>query len=314
MGRRFEQHLISSAYANTHCYEKCYAGGEAKSGQCKIDLRKNNEKIIDEKMHWYCPTEDLACVARCWTTQSSGNHEIHLPGTEHLEKKYGANLTEFIRSSYQNFVASGNMGDRPSFLQRDDILDFSKWTMENSWTLPVCKTELKEFQDWRNDPPCTCGNWMSNETSSFTKAIGFAWNEADAQAGKNAEFLIQACPQSLRHQAPLTRFLAFCELGIEFPRKGQHVFSANGGHESCKAMKDEIKKNGWESAPMKANFHFCTASATGTAVRKGEAAKANVARSIWKPNEVRCHATVCGEWLKNHHFNDNTDINHIIER
>ncbi|KAK0106583.1 hypothetical protein ONS96_004204 [Cadophora gregata f. sp. sojae] len=285
MTQRFKESLITSALANSKCYQKC----ANRPGDIKAqDACKSKWANVDSR---YCPEDDefTACQVQCFTTQTVGNRERTLIGKMALPQ-YALSVKQLLKDSLHHYHETGNAPPALGQLAGNgssDILALERTlnTEVSGLALPVCHSanvKLTEFDDkihyglkytQNQQFPCSCGDWRSNETQPFLARLGLAANQSDFQTGAAKELFTQICPHNLKKHAPLTRYLAYCNLGIQFPDKStgggpakypsshpdhwvhnmHQIKTGRGAHRHCEVIAEQVN----DMDEKAGNMAFC---------------------------------------------------------
>jgi hypothetical protein len=131
---------------------------------------------------------------------------MQLLGKDSLEK-YNLTLEEVRDKSIANYDQRGNR-DNGTPLYRFFKATINGAEKPSYMALPVCKSDQVEMGDFDNDHthggghfginkrlPCTCGDWKSNETAQFMKAIGYAPHQALWEDKNARDTLSSLCPR-----------------------------------------------------------------------------------------------------------------------
>ena len=187
--------LISASWASMKNYLKCSCG--------RKDYKESCKSKYPNAQYRYCPDDkyQCSCQVQGWTYQEHGNHETELLGFNVLEK-YGLNITQVLKSTYDNYRKFGN-NPPPPMIGPDMALTGAI----SGLSLPTCASNhihLSDFdnkkdggRDWKRHQQlsCTCGDWRSNETEIFMGRIRMGAGQADMVTGRMQETFEQVCPR-----------------------------------------------------------------------------------------------------------------------
>ncbi|KAL5327226.1 hypothetical protein ACEPPN_004918 [Leptodophora sp. 'Broadleaf-Isolate-01'] len=323
MTQRFKESLITSSLANSKCYQKC----ANRPGDIKAqDACKSKWANADSR---YCPEDDefTACQVQCFTTQSTGNRERTLIGKMALPQ-YSLSVKQLLKDSLHHYHETGNsppaLGQLAGNGTRDILsLDRTLQSEVSGLALPVCystSVKLAEFDNkvhfglkynQNQQFPCTCGDWRSNETPDFMARMGLGSNQSDFQTGAANELFTQICPHNLKHLPPLSRYLAYCSLGIQFPDKStgkgpasypqdhpdhwvhnmHQIHTSRGAHKHCDAIRAQVQEMDEKSG----NIAFCRKE---TPEMKAVVEEARAHAENGRGSFVISYKQACRKWMK----------------
>jgi hypothetical protein len=268
-----------------------------------------NPKERTAKYRYYPEDEEnCVCQPQCWHATRRSPFEKRLFGINKLSK-YHHNITDISRMSYSYYRANGNNYKRPNMDLRHEPIE-----AEAGISLPHCvssQLQIGDFDDeskgWRikllrnNNRrfPCTCGNWMSNETESFMEIFSMGKGQKWMTSHAGDELFKQVCPevchpvfpstflnlypltnqyyngmltytlQNLKALPPLNHYLAFCKLGIRWPHNGGILYIKAG--QTDKYCGDIVNYySSWIDHPREANKDFCTRNKVAKKIFKSQ--------------------------------------------
>ncbi|KAL2074182.1 hypothetical protein VTL71DRAFT_7960 [Oculimacula yallundae] len=329
MTQLFKESLITAALTNSKCYSKCaFQPDDMKVQQvCKAKWANIKSR--------YCPedNESIACQVQCFTTQSRGNREKSLIGKAALPQ-YSLSVDQLLKDSFHHYQTIGNSPPTLGQLAGNgssDILTLDRTlnSKVSGLALPVCvsaNVKLTNFDDkvhinlkytQNQQFPCSCGDWTSNETPDFMARLGLGFNQTDFQTGSAKELFHQICPHNLKPLAPLSRYLAYCALGMQMPDKtsgtgplshpkehpdhwvhNMHTIqTARGAHQHCDIIREQVKG----MSEIDGNRMFC-AKQTKEMKEVLEEARKHAENS--KGSFVKGYREACRKWKKENKIKD----------
>ncbi|KAF8848409.1 hypothetical protein BDZ45DRAFT_753879 [Acephala macrosclerotiorum] len=309
VAQTYEELYISYAWANSQCYVTMnYFDQKTYENHCARQKPWWNQKSR------YCdPTTRLVAQAQCWTNRKADNQEVELIGINALPES-NLNISQVMEDSVKNYLLFGAKGARPTELAKSDPLNFDFLLNRNSSlaNLPTCYSPLLTIEGFekrrgsggkktqnQNFPP-TCGPYASNETRNFMERLGIGYNQSHFKDEDTVELMETIVTNNARNFSPFERYMAFCEMGIQFPtvKHGlglgketwffQHRYKmSRGKSQYCDTIKEETQR----MSPREANRWFCTDSQTAKKVFAEE--------RDWADNVVpfmKSHARLCKDW------------------
>ena len=196
MTQRFEEFEMSNAWASSKCYAKA------------IDRTENPDKknplcdLNDMKEDEYCPNPHVLVVARCFTTQTTSNHEETLKGIRALPKYHNLTLSRVLEYSWNNYLVERNQFVKPSSVSGQGTLALDHMAVDSMIRLPLCKSKYVELgkTSWKGTDakfPFICGDFTGNETESFMDRLHWGKESKDFKLKKPAELFQKTCKQHL---------------------------------------------------------------------------------------------------------------------
>ncbi|KUJ10950.1 uncharacterized protein LY89DRAFT_252722 [Mollisia scopiformis] len=187
MEKRMQVYLTSAAWRGSICYLTCQVGG--------IRATCNN---TNEDMRC-CPTNNEVCQVQCWSTLTTGNHEVPLYGYDKLGK-WGTSVEAVMNGSRHSYDIFGNFLEKPApqATVSDWMRDFPD-PFTSKVQIPVCRSRNLIVQPLEHPDEniknfgCTCGGWMSNETSQFLDVISMGRQSMAYKHGWLKETLTGTC-------------------------------------------------------------------------------------------------------------------------
>jgi hypothetical protein len=178
------QYILSVLTSNT-CYVKGRILDDIKEawGICsKLDLKNGVCLIGDGK-----EIPSIAAQVKCWTSKDGANHEYDAPGADLLKEYGGLEVNQIIKDALYKWL-HGIQSTDATYIE-DMVADLFKLDGEKrdptlGDILPVCISTGVYIGSSDQYFPSTCGDWKSDKTPTFMKAIGYApgFPDWDSQA------------------------------------------------------------------------------------------------------------------------------------
>jgi hypothetical protein len=241
---QFSQYLISTAARASGCYMKCNTQPDAQ--------KLCNEHDRDIHLSRFCPAPNKVCQMQCWAQWNHGK-DLSLHGLKEYDAPnhpWHINLKTEMANMYQHYKVYGNKATTEALAQTD--LDHAPSMMQ----LPVCDSDagfisIKNIYHHhnRNMFPSSCGNWRSDKTAEFLEYFGYNVHSPRYNAGNLHHLYHDTIPHSLHDTVPnpFDHFLAFCEVGMRWPRFSHLEVKF------CPMLKEETK----DMDQVAANVYFC---------------------------------------------------------
>jgi hypothetical protein len=293
--------LIGLLLSNQQCYIKCTEYANAQE-MCALDrFRREKDGSIDSLvLARFCPEKEKLCQAQCYQMSRSGNKEISIFNIKSWESSWGIKPRELLEAAYHNWKKGGIE------IHMDNILtDDSDMGVLSTVELPVCDSEpgyinINDFRHKHDEKlyrnfPVSCGNFRSNETEMFLDNVRMGPGHSHYDNWDLRGVFEHYAPVQIDGLKldPADRFLAYCHLGIMFPRAtAKQVYGAiMEPAPECVEVIAETKDMG----QVEMNIWFCAGSKPGRAVQEREHKKRI---TIYGANIRSSHA-LCKKYLKN---------------
>ncbi|ELR05288.1 hypothetical protein VC83_08249 [Pseudogymnoascus destructans] len=329
MTTAIKEGLMAASYRAAKCFMKCNSHPQAnlfcdgfndwefsaaareKYGDPGDGHDPQSPKSDLERQMRICPRSDKVCQIECWSQEKRG-FSMPMHGFHTVQ---GAPLNFDVKDAmarlYDYYKARGNAD--PYLNWGGDAVGDMEGGAPRFW-LPVCDSDAGyvHIADWghqrnhlsdnvdRRAFPLSCGNYRSDETEEFIRAVGME-NLATEPPFPLDPFYKVYAPKTLSAiiQAPLDSFLAFCALGIAYPQDAPHAaaitpFRFQREHSRfCEPIIAETQGMEWYVA----NMHFCEHSEAAQELFKAQLS--TPAKHVSGMGIVVSHKKLCARWENN---------------
>ncbi|OBT61785.1 hypothetical protein VE03_09086 [Pseudogymnoascus sp. 23342-1-I1] len=325
MTTAIKEGLMAASYRSAKCFMKCNSHPQAKlfcdgfnDWEFSAAAREKygdpgdghdprSPKADLERQMRICPRPDKVCQIECWSQEKRGFSMPMHGFTAVQAAPLNFNVQGAMTQLYEYYKTRGNAD--PYLDWGGDALGDLEGGAPRFW-LPVCDSDAGyvHIADWghqgnhlsdnvdRRAFPLSCGNYRSDETEDFIRAVGME-NVAPQPPFPLDPFYKVYAPKTLGAiiQAPLDSFLAFCALGIAYPQDAPPAaaitpFRFQREHSRfCEPIIAETQGMEWYVA----NTHFCEHSKAAQ-----ELFKAQLSTHVAGMGNVVSHKELCARWTR----------------
>ncbi|KFY08118.1 hypothetical protein V492_06517 [Pseudogymnoascus sp. VKM F-4246] len=327
MTTAMKEGLMGASYRAAKCFMKCNSHPQAnlfcegfndwefsdaareKYGDPGDGHAPRSSKAELESQMRICPRPDKVCQIECWSQEKRG-FSMPMHGFSTVQSApLNFNVQNAMAQLYEYYKARGNVD--PYLDWGGNALGDLEGGAPRFW-LPVCDSDAGyvHIADWghqgnhlsdnvdRRAFPLSCGNYRSDETEEFIRAVGMD-NVAPQTPFTLDPFYKVYAPKTLSAiiRAPLDSFLAFCALGIAYPQDAPPAaaitpFRFQREHSRfCEPIIAETQGMEWYLA----NEHFCEHSEAAQELFKVQLS--TLAKHVTGMGGVVSHKELCARWI-----------------
>lgn len=174
--------LITESLTSSHCYVKCFDSSNHGKRFCSASAKDAR----------YCPTADIGCDTKCFTTRATDNKEVELVGAKHLSQD-SLTLQDITKYSYEYYKRHGNSHLTSTNIS-DPVTGLKSQSEVSRISLPVCMSKQIDYTKAGGKTPnfpAMCGDWSGNETEAFLSRIGFGKDDRDVKSNMAEELKVK---------------------------------------------------------------------------------------------------------------------------